>query len=54
MVFVVPQMRRVLGLNILDVNVWMISITASLIPLFLVQLYKIFFGRRIIELTPEK
>ena len=49
MVFVVPQMRRVLGLNMLSANVWMISITASLIPLFVVQLYKIFFGKRLKE-----
>ena len=49
MVFVVPQMRRVLGLNMLSANVWMISIIASLIPLFLVQLYKIFFGKKLKE-----
>ncbi len=48
-VFAVPQMRRVLGLNMLSSNLWMISIIASLIPLFLVQLYKIFFGRRMSE-----
>ena len=46
MVFAVPQMRRVLELNILGLNVWLIAITASLIPLFLVQLYKIIFGKR--------
>ena len=46
MVFAVPQMRRVLELNMLGLNVWLIAITASLIPLFLVQLYKIIFGKR--------
>ena len=46
MVFAVPQMRRVLGLTTLSANVWLISIIASLIPLLLVQLYKIMFGRK--------
>lgn len=45
-VFAVPQMRRVLELNMLGLNVWLIAITASLIPLFLVQLYKIIFGKQ--------
>ena len=47
MVFAVPQMRRVLGLTTLNTNVWMISVIASLIPLLLVQMYKIFFANRI-------
>lgn len=46
MVFAVPQMRRVLELNMLGLNIWLIAMTASLIPLFLVQLYKIIFGKR--------
>ncbi len=46
MVFAVPQMSRVLELNMLGLNVWFTSITASLIPLFLVQLYKIIFGKQ--------
>ncbi len=39
-VFLVPQMRLVLGLKILPINVWIVSIIASLIPLVLVQIYK--------------
>lgn len=49
MVFAVPQMRMVLGLTTLNTNVWMISIIASLIPLFLVQSYKKLFGNRILK-----
>ncbi len=46
MVFALPQMRMVLGLNMLSSDMWMVSIFASLIPLVLVQLYKIVFGKR--------
>jgi P-type Ca2+ transporter type 2C len=46
LVFVVPQLRRVLGLNMLSRDMWMVAIVASLIPMLLVQLYKIIFGRR--------
>ncbi len=45
-VFAVPQMRLVLGLNSLTSNLWVVAIVASVIPLLLVQLYKLFFGRR--------
>ncbi len=44
LVFAVPQMRLVLGLNILSSHMWTVTIIASLIPLFLVQLYKVIFG----------
>jgi Ca2+-transporting ATPase len=47
LVFVIPQMRLVLGLDFLPTKVWIVSILASLIPLFTIQLYKIFFGRRL-------
>jgi P-type Ca2+ transporter type 2C len=40
LVFVIPQMRLVLGLKELPLNVWIVSIVASLIPLILVQIYK--------------
>jgi Ca2+-transporting ATPase len=40
-VYVLPQMRLVLGLTILSNEVWLLSILAGLIPLVLVQLYKI-------------
>jgi P-type Ca2+ transporter type 2C len=46
LVFAVPQMRRVLGLNFLSRDMWLVAIVASLIPLLLVQLYKIVFGGR--------
>lgn len=45
LVFVVPQMRLVLDLDILPTKIWIVSILASLIPLFLIQLYKIILGR---------
>ncbi len=46
MVFAVPQMRMVLGLNILSSHMWTVTIIASLMPLFLVQLHKVIFGRK--------
>ena len=39
-VYFVPQMRLVLGLKMLSVDVWIVSIVASLIPLILIQIYK--------------
>jgi P-type Ca2+ transporter type 2C len=44
-VFVIPQMRLVLGLNMISTDMWMVSIIASLIPLVLVQVYKIIFTK---------
>jgi P-type Ca2+ transporter type 2C len=43
LVFAVPKLRMVLGLNMLSSDMWMVSIIASLGPLVLVQLYKIIF-----------
>jgi P-type Ca2+ transporter type 2C len=43
LVFAVPQLRVVLGLNVISSDIWMVSIIASLVPLVLVQLYKIIF-----------
>jgi P-type Ca2+ transporter type 2C len=40
LVFLVPQMRLVLGLDLLPTNIWIVSILASLIPLFVIQIYK--------------
>ncbi|GAB2616557.1 cation-transporting P-type ATPase [Emticicia sediminis] len=45
LVFLVPQMRLVLGLDLLPTKIWIVSILASLIPLFLIQLYKIIFSK---------
>lgn len=39
-VYLVPQMRTVLGLSVLPINVWGVSLGASLIPLILIQFYK--------------
>ena len=44
-VYFVPQMRSVLGLKMLPVNVWIVSIVASLIPLILIQIYKAIWQR---------
>ena len=44
-VYFVPQMRLVLGLKMLPVNVWVVSIVASLIPLILIQIYKAIWQR---------
>lgn len=43
LVFLLPQMRLVLGLDFLPTKIWIVSILASFIPLFLIQLYKIIF-----------
>ncbi len=43
----VPQTRLVLGLAVLPGKAWCIAIIAALIPLVLVQLYKIIIGGRI-------
>lgn len=40
LVFVSPQMRLVLGLDLLPTNIWIVSVLASLIPLFVIQIYK--------------
>lgn len=45
-VYSIPQMRLVLGLTILPVKVWLVSILAALIPLVLAQGYKIIVARR--------
>jgi P-type Ca2+ transporter type 2C len=45
LVFALPQMRLVLGLEVLSAEVWLVSILASLIPLVLVQGYKV-IGKR--------
>lgn len=46
LVYVVPQMRLVLGLTILPSEVWIVSIVSALIPLVLIQLYKFIWGRK--------
>jgi len=41
LVFALPEMRLVLGLEILSAQVWLLAILAGLIPLLLVQGYKL-------------
>jgi P-type Ca2+ transporter type 2C len=40
-VFAIPQMRLVLGLNMLTAETWSVSILAGLIPFLIVQIYKL-------------
>jgi len=44
LVFVSPKIRLVLDLDILPPKIWMLVILASLIPLVMIQLFKILFG----------
>ncbi len=46
LIFALPQARLVLGLVELPLEVWMVSILASFIPLVMVQIYKVIVGRR--------
>ncbi len=46
LVYAIPQMRLVLGLELLSTNIWLLSIVAGLIPLLLVQGYKIITERK--------
>jgi P-type Ca2+ transporter type 2C len=45
LVYLSPYLRLVLGLTLLPTKVWVVSILASLIPVFFIQLYKIIFGK---------
>jgi P-type Ca2+ transporter type 2C len=45
LVYVLPQMRLVLGLIELPINVWLVCIVASLLPLLIIQIYKRIFER---------
>ena len=45
LIYLVPQMRLVLGLVELPVNVWLVCIVASLLPLLIIQIYKRVFER---------
>lgn len=51
LVYAVPQMRLVLGLGVLSGKSWLVSIIAASIPLLLVQLHKIIFGRNKLATT---
>ncbi len=45
LVFLLPQMRLVLVLKELSLEVWMVCLVASLLPLFIIQIYKWIFER---------
>jgi Ca2+-transporting ATPase len=45
-IYILPQTRLVLGLVELPLEVWSVSIMASLIPLVVVQIYKGIMGKR--------
>ena len=47
LVFVVPQMRLVLNLSVLPAKMWMVSIIAGMLPLILIQAYRIIRERKI-------
>ena len=46
LVFALPQMRLVLGLVVLPLKVWMVSLVAGLLPLIFVQGYKIIWANK--------
>ncbi len=45
-VYMIPSMRLVLGLQIINVEIWLISIVAGFIPLVIFQTYKLIGERR--------
>jgi P-type Ca2+ transporter type 2C len=45
LIYLVPQMRLVLGLVELPLNVWLVCMVASLLPLLIIQIYKRVFER---------
>ena len=46
LVYAIPQMRLVLGMEVLPGKVWLVSVVAGFIPLVLIQTYKIIRGRK--------
>ncbi len=46
LVYVVPQMRLVLGLSTLPLQIWLVCIVAGLLPLLAMQLYKLVRGKK--------
>jgi Ca2+-transporting ATPase len=46
LVYNIPQVRSALGLEVLSAEVWIVSVLAGLIPLVLVQAYKMISGRK--------
>ncbi len=44
-IYLVPQMRLVLGLKELPMNIWLVCMAASVLPLLIIQIYKRIFER---------
>jgi Ca2+-transporting ATPase len=42
LVFMVPYFRLPMGLVVLNLNIWAVAIVASILPLILIQLYKVY------------
>ncbi|MBD1384327.1 cation-transporting P-type ATPase [Mucilaginibacter rigui] len=42
LVFAVPGLRLVLGLSVIPLNLWLVAVSISLLPLIIFQFYKIF------------
>jgi Ca2+-transporting ATPase len=45
-VYLIPQMRSILGLEVLSTEIWLMSLLAGLIPVVLAQAYKIIWLRK--------
>lgn len=45
LIYLLPQMGSVLGLTELPLNVWVVCMVASLLPLLIIQIYKRIFER---------
>jgi Ca2+-transporting ATPase len=49
LVYAIPQMRLVLDLQVLPTNIWLVAILASLLPLVVVQLYKLITRKGVLK-----
>jgi Ca2+-transporting ATPase len=45
-VYMIPSLRLVLGLQLLSIEMWLLSVAAGFIPLVIFQTYKIIRGKR--------
>jgi Ca2+-transporting ATPase len=45
LVYVIPQMRLVLNLQVLPSNIWLVAMLASLLPLVVIQFYKLIVSK---------
>jgi Ca2+-transporting ATPase len=49
LVYAIPQMRLVLDLQVLPTNIWLVAILASLLPLVVIQLYKLIARKGVLK-----